>query len=293
MSVAAAVHVLRSPGTRKLVCSPDTDVYHIGLPLTYNQPMEVFVHVSMFSSQEYRYLTLNSLITSLEGDPDLSTIPRELLPKVLQTLFICTGCDYVSHFAGLGKTTFFQHVSFINDVSNGTLASTCDTSREWFLSFIRLIGTVYFKKHLSIFKYDCPRGLFNSFPTSDPISQHKQWLDCIRSTMWENIEFEDELPPSWEALWRHWLRSCWVSHFWQQAWSNTYNLLDVSDFGWKVINNCLVIDWDDPRNLEQVKDSVRLLLHDVHVRKDATLNDVHAIKLVYIKYGSKTTGLLA
>ena len=102
--------------------------------------------------------------------------------------------------------------------------------------------------------------------------------------MWENTEFEDELPPSWEVLWRHWLRSCWVSHFWQQAWSNTYNLLDVSDFGWKVINNCLVIDWDDPRNLEQVKDSVRLLLHDVHVRKDATLNDIHAIKLVYIKY---------
>ena len=25
------LHVLRSPGTKKLVCSPDTDVYHIGL----------------------------------------------------------------------------------------------------------------------------------------------------------------------------------------------------------------------------------------------------------------------
>ena len=81
------LHVLRSPGTRKLVCSPNTDVYHIGLPLMYNQPVEVFVCVSMFSSQEHRYLSLNNLITSLEGDPDLSTIPRELLPKVLQTLY--------------------------------------------------------------------------------------------------------------------------------------------------------------------------------------------------------------
>ena len=53
------LHVLRSPGTRKQVCSPDTDVYHIGLPLMYNQPMEVFVRVSMFSSQEHRYLSLN------------------------------------------------------------------------------------------------------------------------------------------------------------------------------------------------------------------------------------------
>ena len=121
--------------------------------------MDVFVRVSMFSSQECCYLTLNSLITSLEGDPDFGSIPRELLPKVLQTLFICTGCDYVSYFAGFGKSMFlkvvFQHVSFINDVSEGTLASICGTNRNLdFLSFVRLIGTVYFKKHPSSFKYD-------------------------------------------------------------------------------------------------------------------------------------------
>ena len=50
---------------------------------------------------------------------------------MLQTLFICTGCDYVSYFAGIGKSTllkvFFQHASFVNGVSQGTLASTCDT----------------------------------------------------------------------------------------------------------------------------------------------------------------------
>ena len=114
------LHVLRSSGTRKLVCSPDTDVYHIGLPLICNQSMDVFVCISMFSSQEHRYLSLNSLLTSLQGDPDF---PRELLPKAQQTLFICTGCDYVSYFAGFGKLTFFQHASFINIVSQGTLAS--------------------------------------------------------------------------------------------------------------------------------------------------------------------------
>ena len=35
----------------------DTDVYHIGLPLLANQPMDMFVHVSMFSRQEHRYLS--------------------------------------------------------------------------------------------------------------------------------------------------------------------------------------------------------------------------------------------
>ena len=107
-----------------------------------------------FLGQEHHSLSLDSLRRSLEGDPDLSTIPRELLPKVLQTLFICTGCDYVSYFAGIGKSTFlkvfFQHASFINIVCQGTLASTCDTSCELgFLSFVRLIGTVYSKKYVS------------------------------------------------------------------------------------------------------------------------------------------------
>ena len=102
------LHVLRSPETRKLVCSPDTDVYHIGLPLISDRSIDVFVRVSMFSSQEHRYLSLNNLLTSLQSDPDLSTIPRELLSQVLQTLFICTGCDYVSYFAGIGKSTFLK-----------------------------------------------------------------------------------------------------------------------------------------------------------------------------------------
>ena len=64
------LHVLRSPGTHKLVCSPDTDVYHIGLPLISNQCMDVFVRVSTFSSQEH-YLNLYNLLTSLQGDLDL------------------------------------------------------------------------------------------------------------------------------------------------------------------------------------------------------------------------------
>ena len=59
----------------------------------------------------------------------------------------------------------------------------------------------------------------------------------IRSTVWECIEFEDQLPPSWEALWQHWLRCCWVAHFWGQAGQKTYmyHLLLLSEFGWKLV----------------------------------------------------------
>ena len=52
------LHVLRSPGRCKLVCSPDIDVYHIGLPLVYNQPVDEFARVSIYYSQEHWYLSL-------------------------------------------------------------------------------------------------------------------------------------------------------------------------------------------------------------------------------------------
>ena len=148
-------------------------------------------------------------------------------------------------------------------VSIGTLADTCDSSREQgFLSLVRLVGTVYMKKYLPFFKHDSPRTLFNSFPSDDPVAQHKLWYECVRSTVWERIGLrEDELPPSWEALRRHWLRSCWVSHFWSQACSSRYHLLALHDNGWKVVEDALAIDWDDPDNTEQVKENVRLLLY--------------------------------
>ena len=48
---------------------------------------------------------------------------------------------------------------------------------------------------------------------------------------------------------------------------NTYQLLDVNKFGWRVVEGCLEIDWDDPRNTEQVKESVRLLLRGCKCKK--------------------------
>ena len=66
-SVAACAQKSRSTQTSVLSrhwCTP------------YWTAISVFVRVSMFSSQEHRYLSLNSLITSLEGDPDLGSIPR-------------------------------------------------------------------------------------------------------------------------------------------------------------------------------------------------------------------------
>ena len=39
--------------------------------------------------------------------------------------------------------------------------------------------------------------------------------------------------------------------------NSTYHLMDVNEFGWKVVEGHLQIDWDDPSNTEQVKESER------------------------------------
>ena len=42
----------------------------------------------------------------------------------------------------------------------------------------------------------------------------------IRSTVWKCIEFEDQLPPSWEALWQHYMVTVLLgSTFLGPSWS--------------------------------------------------------------------------
>ena len=55
--------------------------------------------------------------------------------------------------------------------------------------------------------------------------------------------------------------------------------MDVNEIGWKVVDGCLEIEWDDPSNFEQVKESVRLL-DGVNVRRAVTIDGAHVSKLV-------------
>ena len=48
------------------------------------------------------------------------------------------------------------------------------------------------------------------------LQQHKRFIESV----WSRIEFEDELPLSFDALWRHWQQTRWVSNMWNQAASN-------------------------------------------------------------------------
>ena len=83
------LHCKNSCGVNKLIFSPDTDVYHIGLPIMALLPeCKIIVQLSKHTDERARHLDMNTLITALHNDPDLSQIPLHVRPHVLQTLCI-------------------------------------------------------------------------------------------------------------------------------------------------------------------------------------------------------------
>ena len=166
----------------------------------------------------------------LSADPDLAQIPQCERPRAMQTLYIATGCDYISFFRGLGKvsflSTFFQHATFIAGQSDTVLGSigrvsVDDMQSNAYLSFLRLIGCAYFRKHTSAFQLETPEALFHSItPTGDAFQQHSKWLGVIRSTVHQRMENESDSMPSTEALGLHWKRCLWVIHVWNSASQN-------------------------------------------------------------------------
>ena len=100
---------------------------------------------------------------------------------------------------------------------DGSLHETdINTRSSGFLSFIRLIGTIYYKKHLPSFisldGHETPEQSFNAIDKSlQTQHRHRKWLDRIRTVVADRIKYEEERVPSFTSLWRHWLRSCWTA----------------------------------------------------------------------------------
>ncbi len=124
---------------------------------------------------------------------------------------------------------FFEYSKFIAVRLSGPFSGVLsqsnlqEASKASLLIFIRLVGCAYFKKHANAFFSQTPFSLMNSMKKEGltPEDHHRQWLDYIRQTIWDRISTEnDTIPPSFEALQYHWLRSCWVIHMWHQAESN-------------------------------------------------------------------------
>ena len=164
-------------------------------------------------------------------------------------MYVCTGCDYTSFFRGIGKATFiccfYQYAHFGSsgkEAACGTLADTDLNSGlvdMAYLSFLRLVGTVYFTiqgltqpilAHISI-QIGKP-----------PEEQHHEWLEDIRQTIWDRVQHKTDMVPSDGALYRHWKRTCCVINMWSQSCQPHMNLAQLTEFGWRIEDDELFLD---------------------------------------------------
>lgn len=223
-------HAVQCQANVVLIYSPDTDEYNIGFSHFNQHPKVTYI------------VQLNLMFrTVMKRDPEFGNLLQDKLCQIFQTLFVSSGCDYISYLKFIGKATtlnnFFQFSSFIcgrNMV--GCLHQTSDNKQSGFLSFIRLVGTCYFKKYATAFValYKTPLHLYNS--SLQPEERHRIWLNTIREVVSDRIISVKRTgcPPCITSLWRHWLRCCWVSQIWQN--SNNANIFaslsPPQDSGW-------------------------------------------------------------
>ena len=76
--------------------------------------------------------------------------------------------------------------------------------------------------------------------------KHKVWLQEIRKIVSERMLNEEERLPSFTSLWRHWLRSCWVSLMWQNSSEeDIYTPLPLPEESGRIKSDgCYVINWE-------------------------------------------------
>jgi hypothetical protein len=222
------LHCKHSTGSHKLIYSKDTDIYHIGLTLASEHTNVLVQQSDVISGEKSRFISLQNLQKALHTDRDLSCVPHDDRAQALQTIYVCTGCDYISFFKGISKnfflTTFFQHSNFISSgcaETPGTLADVhFGAHKHGFLAFLRLVGTAYFKKHPSAFHCSRPDALYYSVQSSCIEETHALWLNKIRDTKWDRVINEEHALPSYDALELHWMRSVWVLNYWNKATDN-------------------------------------------------------------------------
>ena len=119
--------------------------------VSQQQTKNVSIQINPLNTQLKTYVSINNLITALQNDLDLSSLPIENIPKIMVSLFVSTGSDYTSYFKSIGKASFlncfFHHSSFITGrETEGSLGDFEQNSRDLgFLAFLRLVETAYFK----------------------------------------------------------------------------------------------------------------------------------------------------
>ncbi len=162
------LHVKQSTGRNKLVFSPDTDVYHIGLTSADLDENTIIVQINPIG-RDLKLLHLNQLSDALKEDNDLQGVPLCKRNETFQVLYAATGSDFTSSFVGISKVAFMkvfcEYTRFICSNTPNIPGSLSDVKPEsnGFLAFIRLVGVAYFTKNCPTFQSSTPTTYFDSF----------------------------------------------------------------------------------------------------------------------------------
>lgn len=275
-------HIKGSALKTILVYSTDTDVYNIGLSFhDLLQEKDVTVKINPINKPE-KLINLPCLLRCIGNDPDLASLPSDKKGHILQSLYITSGCDYISFFSGHGKTsfltTFCQHAKFINDSTSLSHTSTAEQT-SGFLGLVKLLGVIYFKKHHSAFfvHHNCetPEQLFDRIQIVDEKQKHLKWIEIIREVVSERVLAEEERVPSTTALERHWKRTSWISLFWNNSTKKhiDQDLPSPQQSGWhKESENSYSIDWDCEELQEKVRGTIEFLTKGCTCKKTKCLS---------------------
>ena len=264
------LHISLSSCKLAVIYSIDRDVMHVGMPLAYSlTSKQIFVQLRAKVADDL-YCNVSNLVYSFERDLSLRRIGSELyplLPRFMQVLFVCSGCDFVSGFMSHPKREFlavFRRDCFFitGDRSRGLLSDTDENSMEQgLLAFYRLIGCIYFRAHASAFPHETPEEMFNSYSsdTSTLLETHLAFLSEIRTGHFHRVATEENWMPTPEALRFHWLRACFTIRVWCQTAVNYIVVPDLFKHGWQLVDGKLQVTWDTPENIKRVNDQVRML----------------------------------
>ena len=77
------LHIKNTQKERILVKSPNRHLSY-RTPLHHDQRRTIIIQINKYNSNKLQYICLQALITALENAPDLSALPKQQLPQILQ-----------------------------------------------------------------------------------------------------------------------------------------------------------------------------------------------------------------
>ena len=96
------------------------------------------------------------------------------------------------------------------------------------------------------------------------------WLQQIQSVVNDRIATEEEKVPSLTSLWRHWLRTCWITQMWKNSiLPDMYSSLPPpEENGWICPSDgTYEIDWEATEVQKTIQNTIDFLLKGCTCKK--------------------------